>query len=171
VYHCYTETGIVFVVLTVVVPAMLSCMIYFPIFSRILLPCDDTLHWVIRRKRSVLRKTNTTFKRKRSNLQYGKWSCFSYPCNVIKPDCNDKTLFTDIEIVMLILTRQEGEKIYIGDEVVVVVTHNGNDHVRLGIDAPTDKIVLRAELRQKKTDEKAATIVPFDSADSVAPAA
>jgi carbon storage regulator len=68
---------------------------------------------------------------------------------------------------MLILTRQEGEKICIGDEVVVVVTHNGNDHVRLGIDAPADKIVLRAELRQEKAD-KAAAVVP---ADSVAPAA
>jgi len=50
---------------------------------------------------------------------------------------------------MLVLTRQEGEKILIGDRIVVEITHNGSDRVRLGIDAPPEKIVLRAELHEQ----------------------
>ena len=73
--------------------------------------------------------------------------------------------FANPEIVMLVLTRQEGEKIYIGTEIVVLIAHNGNDRVSLGIDAPADKVVLRAELHESHkggTDEPAA-VIPFDS--------
>ena len=71
---------------------------------------------------------------------------------------------------MLVLSRQEGEKICIGDKIVVEVTHNGSDRVRLGVDAPPDKVVLRAELReasQEETNEATVDILP----DSIVPAA
>jgi carbon storage regulator len=51
---------------------------------------------------------------------------------------------------MLVLTRKEGEKICIGDNVVITVVRAGGDRVRLGIDAPSDMIVLRSELKVKE---------------------
>ena len=65
---------------------------------------------------------------------------------------------------MLILTRQEGEKIYIGDEIIVEITHNSSDRVRLGVEAPPDKIVLRGELHglPKAEIEKAVIDMPSD---------
>ena len=60
--------------------------------------------------------------------------------------CNPK-------ITMLVLTRQEGEKIYIGTEIVILIAHNGSDRVSLGIDAPTDKVVLRGELHESQKEE------------------
>jgi len=54
---------------------------------------------------------------------------------------------------MLVLTRQEGEKILIGDRIVVEVTHYGSDRVCLGISAPPEKVILRGELHaQQKTE-------------------
>jgi carbon storage regulator len=48
---------------------------------------------------------------------------------------------------MLILTRQIGEKILIGDDITIVVTGlSGGLQVRLGIDAPRDVLVIREEL-------------------------
>jgi len=49
-------------------------------------------------------------------------------------------------IIMLVLTRQEGEKILIGDQIVVEITQHGSDRVCLGISAPPDRIILRGEL-------------------------
>ncbi|MDR0336421.1 MAG: carbon storage regulator [Planctomycetaceae bacterium] len=51
---------------------------------------------------------------------------------------------------MLVLTRKEGEKICIGDNVVITVVRTGGDRVRLGIDAPSDQVVLRSELKAKE---------------------
>jgi carbon storage regulator len=51
---------------------------------------------------------------------------------------------------MLVLTRKEGEKICIGDDVVITVVRAGGDRVRLGIDAPSDLVVLRSELKVKE---------------------
>jgi len=60
---------------------------------------------------------------------------------------------------MLVLTRLEGEKICIGDKIIVEITHNNSDRVRLGIEAPPDKAVLRAELKTEKTVQE--TDLPF----------
>lgn len=53
---------------------------------------------------------------------------------------------------MLVLSRNEQETIYIGD-VAVTVTHIGKHHVKLGIDAPHEVKILRAELRQQNQEE------------------
>lgn len=47
---------------------------------------------------------------------------------------------------MLVLTRQLGETIAIGDDITVAVLSLNGIQVRLGIDAPKDVIVLREEL-------------------------
>ncbi|HWC91101.1 MAG TPA: carbon storage regulator [Pirellulales bacterium] len=47
---------------------------------------------------------------------------------------------------MLVLSRRERERIRLGDSIVVTVVRIGGDKVRLGIEAPTDMLVLREEL-------------------------
>lgn len=47
---------------------------------------------------------------------------------------------------MLVLSRKPGERLLIGDDVTVMVVKIGPDKVRLGIDAPKDRKILRDEL-------------------------
>lgn len=47
---------------------------------------------------------------------------------------------------MLVLSRRLGEKIVIGDDIVVTVVEVHRDSVRLGIDAPKSVAINRAEL-------------------------
>jgi carbon storage regulator CsrA len=47
---------------------------------------------------------------------------------------------------MLVLTRKLGEKILIGDNVVLTVVEIRSGTIRLGIDAPQDVSIRRAEL-------------------------
>ena len=47
---------------------------------------------------------------------------------------------------MLVLTRKLMEKLYIGDDVCVTVVRLEGGQVRLGIDAPREVAVVRAEL-------------------------
>ncbi len=48
---------------------------------------------------------------------------------------------------MLVLSRRESQQIKLGDSIVVTVVRVGGDRVRLGIEAPSDVLVLRGELR------------------------
>ncbi len=50
---------------------------------------------------------------------------------------------------MLVLTRKIGEKIHIGDHVVVTVVRIQNDKVRIGIDAPPEVVVHREEVHER----------------------
>ena len=47
---------------------------------------------------------------------------------------------------MLVLSRREGEKIIIGDSITVTIVRLGGDKIRVGIDAPSDVLILRGEL-------------------------
>jgi carbon storage regulator len=47
---------------------------------------------------------------------------------------------------MLVLTRKRSEMIQIGDSVVIKVIETGNRSVKIGIEAPDNVRVLRAEL-------------------------
>ncbi len=47
---------------------------------------------------------------------------------------------------MLVLSRKVGERIQIGDDVVVTVVEVLGNRVRLGIEAPRTKKVLRSEI-------------------------
>ena len=53
---------------------------------------------------------------------------------------------------MLVLTRKRSEMIRIGDDVVVKVMRTGRGAVRLGIDAPPDVSVMRAEAIRRRID-------------------
>ncbi len=47
---------------------------------------------------------------------------------------------------MLVLSRKPGEKIVLGDGITITLVHIKGNTVRLGIDAPADVAVVRAEL-------------------------
>ncbi len=47
---------------------------------------------------------------------------------------------------MLVLTRKRSEMIHIGEGIVVKIIHTGRNAVKIGIQAPTDVRVMRAEL-------------------------
>lgn len=62
---------------------------------------------------------------------------------------------------MLILTRRSNERIFIGDDVVLVVLGIENNRVKLGIEAPAEVSILReeivGELKDKKIDANKAS--------------
>ena len=47
---------------------------------------------------------------------------------------------------MLVLSRKESEKIMLGEEIVLTIVRVSGDRVRLGIQAPSDMLILRHEL-------------------------
>ena len=50
---------------------------------------------------------------------------------------------------MLVLTRKQAEMIRIGEHIVVKVIATGRGKVKIGIEAPNDVRVMRAELDEK----------------------
>ncbi len=66
---------------------------------------------------------------------------------------------------MLVLTRKLMEKLYIGDNVCVTVVRLEGGQVRLGIDAPREIAVVRAEL----LDGRPAAPANGDPANSTPP--
>lgn len=52
---------------------------------------------------------------------------------------------------MLVLSRLAGERIMIGDDIIIEVRDIGRGKVRLGIDAPKDVLILRSELMPPDT--------------------
>ncbi len=57
---------------------------------------------------------------------------------------------------MLVVSRKVGDRILIGDKVVVTVVKIGSGGVRIGIDAPTEMAVMREELSEKIRQEERA---------------
>ncbi len=47
---------------------------------------------------------------------------------------------------MLVLSRKESEKILLGEDIVLTIVRVSGDRVRLGIEAPSDMLILRQEL-------------------------
>ena len=54
---------------------------------------------------------------------------------------------------MLVLSRRGGEEIKIGDQVTVLVVKVGRGEVRLGVVAPKEVPVHRAEIAARISDE------------------
>lgn len=52
---------------------------------------------------------------------------------------------------MLVLSRRVGERLMIGDDIVLTVIEVRSDGVRLGIDAPRDVRIHRAEILEAVT--------------------
>ncbi|WP_273653610.1 carbon storage regulator CsrA [Cellulomonas fimi] len=64
---------------------------------------------------------------------------------------------------MLVLSRRVGERLVIGDDIVVTVIEVRSDGVRLGIDAPRDVRVHRAEVLEALTAANADAAAADDS--------
>ncbi len=50
---------------------------------------------------------------------------------------------------MLVVSRKIGERILIGDKIVVTVVKVGNGGVRIGIEAPPEMAIVREELAEQ----------------------
>jgi carbon storage regulator len=61
---------------------------------------------------------------------------------------------------MLVLTRKVGERIRIGENVVITVVRIHGTAVRLGVEAPLQMTVVRQELAERTSDEARATGEP-----------
>jgi carbon storage regulator len=55
---------------------------------------------------------------------------------------------------MLVLSRKQGERIVIGDNIVITVVSLEYGRVRLGIEAPRDIEVWREEMLDRPKEEK-----------------
>ena len=55
---------------------------------------------------------------------------------------------------MLVLSRKEGERVKLGDSVVITILGVNGDKVRLGIKAPPNVLVLREELQPHPQNEQ-----------------
>jgi len=58
---------------------------------------------------------------------------------------------------MLVLSRKLGEKIVIGDNVVVTIVKIDRNQIRIGIEAPTDIPVYRQEIAPNRADNRNAS--------------
>ena len=54
---------------------------------------------------------------------------------------------------MLILTRNSGEGLFIGDDIRITVLEIRGKQIRLGIEAPTKVVVLREEIYRRIQEE------------------
>ena len=75
---------------------------------------------------------------------------------------------------MLVLTRKNGERVRIGEDIEITVVSVRGDQVRLGTTAPRDVGIVRAELlaqvrRENVAASRAASLAGCAGADSVAP--
>ena len=67
---------------------------------------------------------------------------------------------------MLVLTRKLMEKLFIGDDICVTVVRLEGGQVRLGIDAPREVTVVRAELVPDRQAPQLRTVPrPYTNAD------
>ena len=58
---------------------------------------------------------------------------------------------------MLVLSRKNGEKVLIGDNIVVTILEHRGGYTRVGIEAPKDVAVLREEVAERMKAGKWAT--------------
>lgn len=66
---------------------------------------------------------------------------------------------------MLVLTRKTQQQIQIGENIVITILHVKGQAVRVGIEAPRDVRVIRAEINGKATDgQPAAEPAPAEAA-------
>lgn len=62
---------------------------------------------------------------------------------------------------MLIVTRRSGERVMIGDDIVVTVAGIKDGQVRIGIDAPKEIAVHREEIYERVKAEERGDIPPL----------
>ena len=66
---------------------------------------------------------------------------------------------------MLVLSRKEGEKLVIGDNITLVISKIAGNRVTVGIEAPADVKIFRGELKGK--EDQGPKVVPLRRAATV----
>jgi carbon storage regulator len=66
---------------------------------------------------------------------------------------------------MLVLTRKPGERIVIGDDIVVTFLESRGDSIRIGIEAPSGVKIQRDEIVQAVTEANRAAVETDASAE------
>ena len=67
---------------------------------------------------------------------------------------------------MLVLTRKVGERILIGDDIVITVLDSRGEGVRIGIDAPRGVKIQREEVVQAVSEATVAAAAAPDDAEA-----
>ena len=68
---------------------------------------------------------------------------------------------------MLVLGRKVGERILVGDDIVLTVVSAGRDGVRIGIEAPQDVRIHRAEIVDQVAEDNRAAAASVGTAADV----
>lgn len=68
---------------------------------------------------------------------------------------------------MLVLSRKEGERLVIGDNITLVVSKIAGNRVTVGIEAPADVKIYRGELKEETDSKHKPKIVPLRRAATV----
>ena len=55
---------------------------------------------------------------------------------------------------MLVLSRRDQERIFIGDDIVIQICRIGRESVRIGISAPEEVPIIREELDELPQDHE-----------------
>jgi carbon storage regulator len=63
---------------------------------------------------------------------------------------------------MLVITRKKGESLLIGDDIEIKITKIDDGSVKIGIDAPKEKIILRKEVYENVKNENSNAIAKAD---------
>ena len=68
---------------------------------------------------------------------------------------------------MLVLSRKEGERLVIGDNITLVVSKIAGNRVTVGIEAPADVKIYRGELKEEADCNHKPKVVPLRRAATV----
>jgi carbon storage regulator len=63
---------------------------------------------------------------------------------------------------MLVITRKKDESILIGDDIEIKIVKIDDGSVKLAIDAPRDKVILRKEIYENVKNENSKAITSID---------
>lgn len=63
---------------------------------------------------------------------------------------------------MLVITRKKGESLLIGDDIEIKIVKVEDGSVKIAIDAPKDKIILRKEVYENVKNENSNAITKAD---------
>lgn len=60
---------------------------------------------------------------------------------------------------MLVITRKKGESLLIGDDIEIKIVKVEDGSVKIGIEAPKDKVILRKEVYENVKQENSEAII------------
>ncbi|MFR3498892.1 MAG: carbon storage regulator CsrA [Paraclostridium bifermentans] len=63
---------------------------------------------------------------------------------------------------MLVISRKKDESLLIGDDIEIKIVKIDDGSIKLAIDAPKDKIILRKEIYEKVKEENSSAIAKLD---------